>query len=254
MGTGAITPYVDVAQLVLYLFWIFFAGIVYYLVRENHREGYPMEVEGDRGTVSGWPVPQPKSYLLRDGSVTIKPDGMAPVTNYSADTAHGYIGAPLVPTGNPLTAGIGPGAWAERADHPDIDMDGKPRLVPLRLMPERGVSTRDPDPRGKPVWGADGEVGGTVTDLWLDYCEMSFRYLEIEVATESGTRHVLLPIPFARIGRDGVTVGAILGHQFAGVPGTRSDQEVTLLEEEKIAAYYGAGLLYAEPGRAEPLV
>ncbi|MFN9102251.1 MAG: photosynthetic reaction center subunit H, partial [Betaproteobacteria bacterium] len=29
MGTGAITGYVDVAQLVLYVFWIFFAGLIY---------------------------------------------------------------------------------------------------------------------------------------------------------------------------------------------------------------------------------
>ena len=45
MGTGAITQSIDVAQLVLYLFWIFFAGLIYYLVRENHREGYPMKTE-----------------------------------------------------------------------------------------------------------------------------------------------------------------------------------------------------------------
>ena len=29
---------------------------------------------------------------------------------------------------------------------------------------------------------------------------------------------------------------------------------VTMLEEEKIAAYYGAGTLYATPERAEPLL
>jgi photosynthetic reaction center H subunit len=46
MGTGAITQYIDVAQLVLYLFWIFFAGLIYYLRRENQREGYPMETDG----------------------------------------------------------------------------------------------------------------------------------------------------------------------------------------------------------------
>ena len=31
-------------------------------------------------------------------------------------------------------------------------------------------------------------------------------------------------------------------------------QLVTMLEEERIQAYYGAGTLYAEPGRAEPLL
>jgi photosynthetic reaction center H subunit len=49
-------------------------------------------------------------------------------------------------------------------------------------------------------------------------------------------------------------VRAILGAQFASVPGTRDAAQVTLLEEEKIAAYYGAGLLYAEPSRADPLI
>jgi photosynthetic reaction center H subunit len=38
------------------------------------------------------------------------------------------------------------------------------------------------------------------------------------------------------------------------VPKTRSPEKVTFLEEEKIMAYYGAGLLYADPDRQEPMV
>lgn len=38
---GAITSYIDVAQVTLYVFWIFFAGLLFYLLRENKREGYP---------------------------------------------------------------------------------------------------------------------------------------------------------------------------------------------------------------------
>jgi len=34
--TGAITGYIDVAQLTLYAFWIFFAGLVFYLRRERN--------------------------------------------------------------------------------------------------------------------------------------------------------------------------------------------------------------------------
>jgi photosynthetic reaction center H subunit len=48
-------------------------------------------------------------------------------------------------------------------------------------------------------------------------------------------------------------VASLYAAQFAGVPGTRDPQQVTMLEEEKIMAYYGAGLLYADPKRAEPL-
>lgn len=43
METGAITGYIDVAQVVLYIFWAFFFGLVIYLLRENKREGYPLE-------------------------------------------------------------------------------------------------------------------------------------------------------------------------------------------------------------------
>lgn len=39
---GNITGYVDLAQILLYVFWIFFAGLIYYLVQEGHREGYPL--------------------------------------------------------------------------------------------------------------------------------------------------------------------------------------------------------------------
>ena len=42
MEKGAITGYIDVAQLTLYAFWLFFAGLIYYLLRENKREGYPL--------------------------------------------------------------------------------------------------------------------------------------------------------------------------------------------------------------------
>ena len=42
---GAITGYIDVAQMVLYAFWIFFAGLIYYLHREDKREGYPLVSE-----------------------------------------------------------------------------------------------------------------------------------------------------------------------------------------------------------------
>jgi len=69
MGTGAITQYVDVAQLVLYAFWAFFAGLVYYLQRESHREGYPMDSGRNPPVhIEGWPpVPSPKVFKLANG-------------------------------------------------------------------------------------------------------------------------------------------------------------------------------------------
>jgi len=125
------------------------------------------------------------------------------------------------------------------------------KIVPMRAAPGFSVSLNDEDPRGLPVVGGDDAVGGTVVDLWVDQSEQLFRYLEVEV---TGGKRVLLPIPFARIGKQRVKVHAILGAQFADVPVTRSSDQVTLLEEDKIAGYYGGGLLYATPLRQEPLV
>jgi photosynthetic reaction center H subunit len=57
------SEYIDVAQLAIWGFWIFFFGLVYYLRREDHREGYPLENDGG-GTKTGWPVPEPKQRKL----------------------------------------------------------------------------------------------------------------------------------------------------------------------------------------------
>jgi photosynthetic reaction center H subunit len=256
MGTGAITSYVDVAQLVLYLFWIFFAGLIYYLIRENHREGYPMDHDGP-GSIDGWPrAPEAKTYYLEGGREISIPRTEAGNPPLNAEPAYRSAGSPLEPTGDPLTAGVGPGSWSTlRPDEVDLDHHGEPKIVPLSMAPECGVSTRDADPRGLPLLDARGDVAGTIRDLWLDRGEMQFRYLEAELAPAAGAaRRVLVPMTFASVARDGVTVDALYASQFAGVPATRSTDRVTLLEEERITAYYGAGTLYADPSRAEPLV
>jgi len=43
--TSTVVGHIDFAQVLLYAFWVFFAGLVIYLQRENMREGYPMETE-----------------------------------------------------------------------------------------------------------------------------------------------------------------------------------------------------------------
>ena len=253
METGAITQYIDVAQIVLYVFWAFFAGLIYYLVRENHREGYPMDNGRDNGPkITGWPVPEPVTYELADGRVMLAPNFERPDGTYTAEPSHPWIGAPLEPTGDPLLAGVGPGAWAQRADLPDMmSTHGDLRIVPLRKHPDHGVAKQDVDPRGLSVFGKDGEVAGKVVDLWVDRSEILFRYLEIELPD---ARTVLVPVPFCRIKASGITVGAVLGSQFANVPQLRNPDQITLLEEEKISAYYGAGLLYATNDLQEPLL
>jgi photosynthetic reaction center H subunit len=148
---------------------------------------------------------------------------------------------------------VGPASYAERADHPDMTINGQPLIVPLRVAAGFTVSSKDPDPRGMEVIGADRELGGTVHDIWVDRAEPQIRYLE--VATPGG-RHVLLPIPFAKINgrKRSISVKSILGAQFETVPSIANPDQVTLLEEDQITAYYASGNLYATPARAEPFL
>lgn len=256
MGTGAITGYIDVAQIALYAFWVFFAGLIYYLHREDKREGYPLESDrsGGRIKVQGWPsVPTPKTYLLRDGRVVMSPNFRGSNQPLGGSPSAGHLGSPLEPSGDPMVAAVGPGSYSDRADIADTTVEGDLRIVPLRAAPDFEVAHRDPDPRGLPVLGADGVVAGTVRELWVDRAEVIFRYLEVELAAGGG-RRVLLPVNFTRIGARSVKVRSILASQFAQVPGTRDPDAVTLLEEDKIMGYYGGGTLYATPDRQEPLL
>ena len=57
------TRYIDLTTLVLYAFWIFFAALVYYLRREDKREGYPLVSDRRNISVQGFPaVPPKKTY------------------------------------------------------------------------------------------------------------------------------------------------------------------------------------------------
>ncbi|MFO1323604.1 MAG: photosynthetic reaction center subunit H [Burkholderiales bacterium] len=255
MPTGAITQYIDVAQLALYAFWIFFAGLVYYLRREDKREGYPLESDRSGAIdVKGWPAPPPpKSRLLSRGMVAGGgPDRRA----VAAQPTGAWLGAPLEPTGDPMRDGVGPASHAQRADVPDLTFEGAPRIVPLRAAPGFGVDANDPDPRGMTVVGADGEAGGVVRDVWVDRSETIFRYFEVEVAAQGGPRRVLLPVNFSKLDaqRGVVNVRAITGAQFAHVPPHANPDTVTLREEDRITGYFGGGTLYATPDRREPLV
>lgn len=255
MSTGAITGYIDVAQLVLYAFWVFFAGLIYYLHQENKREGYPLESDRSGSIkVQGFPaIPSPKTYRLPHGGNVTVPNGKADDREIRARPVGNWPGAPLEPTGNPMVDGVGPAAYAERADVPDLTFEGEAKIVPLRVAHGFSLEARDPDPRGMTVIGADGAAGGVVRDVWVDRSEILIRYLEVELAGGGG--NVLLPWNFTRIdGRGHVRVKAILGSQFAQVPRTRSPELVTLLEEEKVMAYYAGGHLYATPDRQEPLL
>ncbi len=258
MIRGDITSNIDVAQVVLYAFFIFFAGLIFYLRREDRREGYPLESEAmgrqkERGFLL---IPTPKTFLLSNGHTVSAPRfDVDPRALNAAKTAP-WPGAPLAPVGDPMLAGVGPGSYALRADVPEQTFDGRDLIVPFRIATNYAVASEDRNPVGMQVIGADGKVGGIVTDLWVDRGESVLRYYEVETGTAEASRRVLLPVTFSRVdqARKRIHVEAILGRQFAAAPTTRDADKVTLLEEEKITAYYGAGTLYATAQRAEPLL
>jgi len=257
MPRGAITQYIDVAQLVLYAFWIFFLGLIFYLRREDKREGYPLVYDGEenRPYLNFPPIPEPKTYLLPDGTTVQAPRADHEPDRINAEPVAPWPGAPLVPTGDPMRAGVGPGAHAERENVPDRTYEGLVKIVPLRSAPDVVLVDEDPDPRGMAVVGADGVVAGKVSDVWVDRSEIIIRYLEVDPGGDPA-RRVLLPMTFSDIDgrRRMVRVDAILGSQFANVPKLAKPNEVTFREEDRICAYYGGGTLYATPERAEPLL
>lgn len=256
MEVGAITGYIDIAQVTLYAFWIFFAGLIFYLHRENKREGYPLESERSAYvTVQGFPpIPEPKTYRRRDGRTIQAPDRKGDTRPVAAVPAFGHLGAPLVPTGDPLADAVGPAAYAEREEEPERTWEGEPLIAPARLVPGTTIAEEDVDPRGMPLLAADHETAGTVVELWIDRSEPQIRYLEIE--TGAGGRRVLMPINFARIDprRREVRTRALTAAQIARVPGIASDSQITKREEDRITAYWAGGFLYATPSRQEPLL
>jgi len=191
MPTGAITGYIDVAQLVLYGFWIFFAGLIIYLRREDKREGYPLESDrsdrAPRVSVVGFPKPpEPKQFLLPHDQGTRqapRDESFAGEITGTRTTAP-WDGSPLLPTGEPMLEGVGPASYANREDVPDLTLEGNPKVVPMRVATDFIVEPDDPDPRGMAVVAADGQVAGTVKDLWVDRSEPRILFFEVQLADE----------------------------------------------------------------------
>lgn len=264
-GLGAVTQEIDVAQIALYVFWIFFFGLVFYLQRESRREGYPLvdDITGKPQDLGPVYMPSPKRFETIDGSVHYAPDpATADNRPVAAEPIAPFPGAPLVPTGNPMLDGVGPAAWAMRADKPDLTYSGRLKVVPMRDDNEWSIASQDPDPRGMDVIGADGLIAGVVSDVWVDRSEALIRYLEVEFRTPNAgpddppTTRVLFPMNFATVDAKNqqVRTDALLSTDFANVPKPKQGNVVTLLEEDKIMAYFAGGMAYALPNRMEPLL
>jgi len=128
----------------------------------------------------------------------------------------------------------------------------------MRLDPTFSVAKGDPDPRGLPVEAADKVTAGTVMELWVDRAEPQVRYYEVQLS--GSERRIMLPAGFVQWpnfglwGNDRLLVKSITAAQFADVPAIRRDDQITLLEEDKVMAYFAGGHLYATAARSEPLI
>jgi photosynthetic reaction center H subunit len=238
----------DLASLAIWLFWLFFAGLIYYLQTENMREGYPLEdEEGNLSPNQGpFPLPKDKTFILRDGKGTLTVPSGARKDRPDlamARTAAGD-GFPHAPTGDPLADGVGPASWAPRRDDPELDGHGNPKITPMTGHDDFFVSAGR-DPRGLPVLSKDDQVVGHVTDMWIDAPEHLVRYVEYELESEYGSGRRLLPIGLCRVKDKWVEVSGLHSSRFDGVPRTASGAQVTKLEEEKICGYYAGGRLYS---------
>ena len=95
-------------------------------------------------------------------------------------------------------------------------------------------------------------------DAWVDRSEVVIRYVEVELLNPVAARKtVLLPMNFLAINarKRQIRTRFITGAQFANwCRRCKEATTVTILEEEKIMAYYGGGSFYARPGRTEPLL
>ncbi len=251
---GTIVGRIDFAQVALYIFWLFFFGLVIWLQRENMREGYPLESEvtGKEAGASPYGMPSPKTYKLPHGKGEIqKPDPTDRETrDFAMRKVAPFSGAPYEPTGDPLADGVGPAAYCLRHDDPDLTIEGRPKIVPMKSTNEFVYFKSESDMTGYLVKGADGEVGGTVKDVWVDTSEQLIRYLEIDLGA-AGTRLVPFTLCVVSWWGNVIKIHALKADQFAGVPTTKSPTEITMLEEDKISAYWCGGKLYADAKRLE---
>lgn len=254
------TESIDVAQVVLYVFWIFFFGLIFWLRREDRREGYPLETDNPRRI---WPsttvlIPMAKTFILPHGGESKAPNFVRDERPMQAERTAPATGAPWEPIGDPLLSGVGPASWANRKDEVDTTHAGLDLIVPLRKAHEYAISAGS-DPRGWNVVAADGKVAGVIKDLWIDRADVMVRYLEVQLGGgPDDTR--LIPVPMLRIlAADGrnksrVEVVSIKAGQFASVPRIKNPERITTLEEERISAFYAGGRLYADPERQESIL
>lgn len=262
MLSGEFVTGIDLVDISLWLFTLFFLGLIFYLRLEDRREGYPLEADTTgKQEPSGvvW-MPKKKKFILPHGRADLEYSfGPRDNRHLAMERTAVWPGAPYKPTGDPMQDGVGPASYAMREDYPDLTIEGEPRISPFRDSPGYETAKQDTDPRGLTIYGVDKKEAGTVVDLWVDRSEAVIRYLEVEVVVSNteAPKRLLVPMPFVKIkgGRMAkVTVDSVTADQLKAAPTPREANTVTRREEDRIAGYFGGGTLYAYKSRSEPLI
>ena len=249
MLPGALTGHLDAVQILVGLFFLFFLALVYYLRREDKREGYPLwDVSPRHVPIEGFPaVPPTKVYLLLEGGTTTMPHRFEPSASRGIP-AENYFGAPLIPIGDAMLAEIGPGAYPMRKTTPLLS-EGKPQVQPMRVAEGWDVMKGDTDPRGMRVIDGGKVEVGTVVDLWVDRGVKILRYLEVELdgpAQNGLSQRIMVPIfrTDIREKRRVVIVQTMLAGHIRLAPRLGNPDEISAREEDQVNAYFSAAHMY----------
>lgn len=246
---GAFNDHLDLPQLLVTAFVVFFLFLVIYIQRESKREGYPLEeaipTSGHR--IVGFPEPPPpKVYKMLEGGIAVLPQEYERRV-LQAKPRSFAPGDPLYPIGDPLLAGIGPSSYTLRRDTPFVMDDGSPTLEPLREATDYTCVDPELDPRGMKVLGRDYLPAGIAVDNWIDKESKILRY--VEVALDGVAEHRLVPIFYLHIDgrRKEIVVDCLKAAQLAKAPILRKPNEITAREEDRVNGFFAGGYMYSEP-------
>ncbi len=246
MQPGALTSQLDATQILVALFFLFFAGLIYYLRREDKREGYPLwDISPRNVPIEGFPpVPPTKVYLLQEGGTTTMPHRFEPSAT-RAIPADNQFGSPLIPIGDAMLAEVGPGAYPMRKPTPLLS-EGVPQVRPMRVAHGWDVTKGDADPRGMRVLDAGKVEVGTVTDLWVDTGVKILRYLEVTLDGDPTGTNIMVPLFRTNIRekRRVVLIDAMLAGHVRLAPRLANPDVITAREEDQVNAYFSSALMY----------
>ena len=189
----------DVAEFCLIAFFLFFAGLIFYLRREDRREGYPLERRRHRTAgAAGWPVLHGQAQDLRPAPRSRHPhlsqsrQPRSAASRRASQRADGRRHRSSRPAILWSTAS-GPVPTPSARAIPTRRSRVTPRSCRCGSPLISTSAPGDPDPRGMTMIGCDGKAAGIVSDVWVDRSEVLIRYLEVAVGGEAG-RKVVLPM------------------------------------------------------------